>query len=135
MNSVLNQFSATSAAMSKIKNVALAAILFSLFSLFSMSFQMPETYKLPNDLQEFTECPIADFRVDNNVSPVSIPVSFTNLSQSATSYFWDFGDGNTSTATNPQHTYQDAGTYSVELSAINQECEAVEIIVVEVVNH
>ena len=33
-----------------------------------------------------------------------------------TSYFWDFGDGNSSTQANPTHTYQTASTYTVELT-------------------
>lgn len=34
-----------------------------------------------------------------------LAVDFTNLSQGATNYQWDFGDGNTSTLQDPQHTY------------------------------
>jgi gliding motility-associated-like protein len=33
-----------------------------------------------------------------------------------TSYLWDFGDGNTSTAANPSHTYPVQGTYTVSLT-------------------
>ena len=46
-------------------------------------------------------------------------VSFTNSSANATSYLWNFGDGNTSTATNPVHVYAAIGDYDVTLSAIN----------------
>ncbi len=46
---------------------------------------------------------------------------FTNLS-SAMSYFWDFGDGATSQATNPQHTYTTEGVFTVTLYAIN-DCD------------
>ncbi len=45
-------------------------------------------------------------------------VDFTNLSSGATSYLWDFGDGNTSTSTNPTHTYAATGTYTACLIAI-----------------
>lgn len=45
-------------------------------------------------------------------------VNFTNLSANATNYFWDFGDGNTSTATNPASTYLAVGTYAVSLTAV-----------------
>ncbi len=34
------------------------------------------------------------------------------------SYLWDFGDGNTSTAPNPSHTYAVQGTYTVRLVAV-----------------
>ncbi|MGC3958310.1 MAG: PKD domain-containing protein [Verrucomicrobiota bacterium] len=44
-------------------------------------------------------------------------VTFTNLSAGATSYLWDFGDGQNSTATNPTNTYSDAGSYTVSLTA------------------
>tara|TARA_R110002072_G_scaffold63882_13_gene158585 strand:+ start:399 stop:1628 length:1230 start_codon:yes stop_codon:yes gene_type:complete len=49
-------------------------------------------------------------------------VSFTNTSTTTTTpggsvyYYWNFDDGNTSTATNPNHTYNAAGTYVVCLN-------------------
>ena len=30
-------------------------------------------------------------------------------------YFWDFGDGTTSSETNPEHVFQDAGIYKVRV--------------------
>jgi len=39
-------------------------------------------------------------------------VDFSNFSQNATSYSWDFGDGNSSTQESPSHTYAEGGTYS-----------------------
>jgi gliding motility-associated-like protein len=41
--------------------------------------------------------------------------SFTNNSVGATSYVWYFGDGTTSTATNPTHSYATANTFTVKL--------------------
>jgi len=46
-------------------------------------------------------------------------ISFTNNSTNATSYLWNFGDGNTSTATNPTHIYSLLGSYNVTLYSIN----------------
>lgn len=46
-------------------------------------------------------------------------VSFQNSSQGATDYLWQFGDGTTSTAANPSHTYTNPGMYSVELRVFN----------------
>ena len=40
---------------------------------------------------------------------------------SPTSYFWQFGDGITSTEKNPNHTYAMVGTYSVALQAKNNQ--------------
>jgi PKD repeat protein len=49
-------------------------------------------------------------------------VTMTNLSANATDFFWDFGDGNTSTEINPVHTYLD-GQFFITLIASN-ECDA-----------
>ncbi len=47
-------------------------------------------------------------------------VDFTdNSTNSPTSWLWDFGDGNTSTMQNPQHTYASFGTFNVCLTATN----------------
>ena len=64
--------------------------------------------------------PVAGF----SASPIngcnSLTVNFTNLSTgNSVEYLWDFGDGNTSTATSPSHTYNTAGTYTVKLTATN----------------
>ncbi|MGZ5283899.1 MAG: PKD domain-containing protein, partial [Bacteroidia bacterium] len=46
-------------------------------------------------------------------------VTFKNKSIRARSYVWDFGDGDTSHAYNPTHTYDTAGTYTVRLIGTN----------------
>ncbi len=46
-------------------------------------------------------------------------VDFENQSEFATSYFWNFGDGGTSTQTNPLHEYAEDGEYTVTLTATN----------------
>lgn len=48
-------------------------------------------------------------------------VDFTDNSQSATSWAWDFGDGNTSTTQSPSHTYAANGMYIVDLT-VNGTC-------------
>jgi PKD repeat protein len=40
---------------------------------------------------------------------------------SVVSYSWSFGDGSTSTLANPSHTYGSAGTYTVELTVVDNE--------------
>jgi gliding motility-associated-like protein len=65
--------------------------------------------------------PIAAFASDpvipaKIVAPAS--VQFTNNSKDADTYFWDFGDGTTSTEENPVHVYSSFGKFDVTLTAI-----------------
>lgn len=46
-------------------------------------------------------------------------VTFTNTTTNATTYNWNFGDGQTSTVQNPVHTFTANGTFTVCLAANN----------------
>lgn len=50
-------------------------------------------------------------------------VQFLQKSLDAQSYEWSFGDGTTSTAVAPQHTYAASGTYTVVLKAVGCSTE------------
>lgn len=63
--------------------------------------------------------PRASFTANSPVL-VATAVAFNNTSTGDNlTYTWDFGDGNTSSATNPNHTFAVAGTYTVSLTATN----------------
>jgi len=51
----------------------------------------------------------------NCVVPVNVAFTSTSIGTNITSWQWNFGDGNSSAATNPIHTYNAAGEYDVEL--------------------
>jgi endonuclease/exonuclease/phosphatase family metal-dependent hydrolase len=65
--------------------------------------------------------PIANFSIDKVVLNIGEVVHFTNNSQRASSYSWDFGDGNSSTETNPTHSYTKSGSYTIVLTAKNDD--------------
>lgn len=65
-----------------------------------------------------TENPVASFQFEVSEDNF-LMVTFTNFSQNATSYMWDFGDGNTSTEKDPVHTYASSGDFTVKLTASN----------------
>jgi PKD repeat protein len=71
---------------------------------------------------------VAGFSATPTSGTASLVVSFTDLStgNGITSWSWDFGDDNTSTTQNPQHTYIAAGTYTVSLTAFNSDCDKTE---------
>ncbi len=64
--------------------------------------------------------PVAAFSGTPTSGTYPLAVTFTDASTyTPTSWAWDFGDGGTSTAQNPSHTYTAAGTYTVVLTATN----------------
>jgi gliding motility-associated-like protein len=68
-----------------------------------------------NSLLSFTHTPTAGCEPFN--------VAFTNTSPgNSSNWFWDFGDGYTSTQQNPTHTYQTSGCYFVDFTATRTGC-------------
>lgn len=64
----------------------------------------------------YKKVPDAGFITDVTSGCFPLTVQFTNYSVGGTQYFWDFGDGKTSTLRNPKHVYTDAGTYVAMLT-------------------
>jgi len=65
--------------------------------------------------------PLANFssNVTSDYVFLSVPVQFTDLSENASKWNWDFGDGSSSTKQNPTHTHSAAGIYTVRLTVNN----------------
>jgi PKD repeat protein len=64
-----------------------------------------------------TNKPIASFGANQSSGSAPLTVQFINLATNADTYYWDFGDFNTSTLANPFHTYTNEGKYTVILTA------------------
>ena len=59
-----------------------------------------------------------DFEGNPRSGTAPLTVQFNDISTVMhTDWFWDFGDSGTSTAKDPQHTYNDPGMYSVIMGA------------------
>ncbi|RYZ99472.1 MAG: PKD domain-containing protein [Sphingobacteriaceae bacterium] len=75
-----------------------------------------DTLRVPNYIH--VKPPIARFDVAFDCSKPYIR-NFVDASIGADEYNWNFGDGNTSSLSNPSHTYTAPGTYTVELTVKN----------------
>lgn len=73
------------------------------------------------------QAPVADFSATPLTGNAPLAVQFTDQSTGATGWLWDFGDGGGSTEKNPSHTYQNAGSYTVVLTASNAAGMSVKI--------
>jgi cyclophilin family peptidyl-prolyl cis-trans isomerase len=61
--------------------------------------------------------PLAKFIIEADDKKAPSKIVFNNSSEKAESYFWDFGDGNTSTEESPEHKFYLSGQYNVKLVA------------------
>ena len=60
-----------------------------------------------------------DVNADFSFAPNGLQVQFIDQSANSNNVTWDFGDGATSLLAQPLHTYLQAGTYNVNLIAMN----------------
>ncbi|MBT4333693.1 MAG: PKD domain-containing protein, partial [Candidatus Cloacimonetes bacterium] len=71
----------------------------------------------------FNQAPVAEFIADTSVGVPPLTVNFTDLSTEGIGvideWYWDFGDGNTSTEQDPSNEYQNYGEYTVSLTVTN----------------
>jgi PKD repeat protein len=84
------------------------------------TIQLTATNSLGSDTFEQTVFVQALPEPDFNANTVGSSVMLENMSQFATSYLWDFGDGvGSSLETAPMYTYAEDGTYTITLMASN----------------
>jgi uncharacterized protein (TIGR02145 family) len=78
--------------------------------------------------KESGESPIAKFYAESTTVEYGELVIFREFSENnPTAWDWDFGDGETSNEKNPNHLYEEAGTYTVSFIASNENGESTEI--------
>lgn len=64
-----------------------------------------------------TSKPGVKFFPSDTLTCLGSHVAFYNRTSNATRYFWQFGDGDTSSSINPTHIYRNYGYYTVSLTA------------------
>ena len=71
---------------------------------------------------------VPDFTADVTSGCAPLTVNFTDLSTGTNinSWYWEFGDGGTSTAQNPSYPYNTVGTYTVSLTITSPDCSRTE---------
>jgi PKD repeat protein len=69
--------------------------------------------------------PVVSFTASDTVICPGSQITFNNttnpVSAGGATYYWDFGDGNSSTSQNATHTYQSSNYYTVTLTATNSD--------------
>jgi PGF-pre-PGF domain-containing protein len=76
--------------------------------------------------------PVPNFSSSVNEGYIPLSVQFTDLSENATEWSWDFGDGTNSTEMNPSHIYSVAGNYSVNHTVSNANGTASKMVTITV---
>lgn len=66
-----------------------------------------------------TTAPSASFTSTSTSISFNTPIQFVNTSTNSGSSYWDFGDGNTSTSTNPTHLYTSSGSKTIMMVSTN----------------
>ena len=61
--------------------------------------------------------PVAQFSVEKEEAKAPVEMEFSNQSEGAEEFLWDFGDGTFSTDSSPVHRYTQSGNYLVRLEA------------------
>lgn len=89
----------------------------------SGNYTVKQTQSICSGMSAPVAVSYSPFTVPNFNSTVNgMTAQFTNTSQNATQYNWDFGDGNFSTQISPSHAYSSNGIYIVTLTASNTHC-------------
>lgn len=84
--------------------------------LVAWDYGCPDTFGIA---EVFVKPPVSKFRYKIDCSNLTQVRFYDTLSTNPTSHVWLFGDGTTSTATNPIHTFPALGIYSVSLATYN----------------
>ncbi len=107
-----------------VSSIAAPSILFETVGEFNVSLTVTyndnkqETFNIANPIK-VADKPTPNFTIATSEYCNDTPITFTNITSNASSFLWDFGDGESSTQINPNHAYDNGGVYTVSLIAYN----------------
>jgi gliding motility-associated-like protein len=78
-----------------------------------------QTYSVPIQTTVPVYEPNANFTFNSSILDVNAEIQFFNATENGVSYFWDLGNGQTSTLEDPFAVYPDIGEYTVTLIAVD----------------
>ena len=81
---------------------------------------------------EVVKSPIVEIKASDTLIALNGTINFNPNGSNASTYWWDFGDGNFSNLIAPSHTYNDEGVFTVVLRGTLGGCDFTDTLVVEV---
>lgn len=94
---------------------------------------MVHTVEIQKVIADFTRN--TETAVTDTAHCIGSPDTFNNQSINSSTWLWNFGDGTTSGALSPTHTYSSPGTYDVQLAITNSETGCVDTLRKKMVIH
>ena len=77
---------------------------------------------------------VAEFTISPTTPRVNEEVTFTDLTEGATGWVWDFGDGGSSNDANPRHTFTTPSTFEITLNVTAGICTEVATAIISIEN-
>ncbi|PWH86514.1 choice-of-anchor L domain-containing protein [Brumimicrobium oceani] len=80
-----------------------------------------QTFQVKAETKVVVVKPEVNFNAITEPKFIGLPITFQNLTSNGNTYYWDLGNGATSTMVHPNNTYYTPGTYDVQLIATDDK--------------
>jgi len=92
------------------RNKAVLKAILALFPLIFLSLFITSCSEKEDPPDFYVNTPIAGFSWTGNDGPAPVTVQFINTSENSDKFEWNFGDGQTSAASDPVHTFNNSSS-------------------------
>lgn len=80
-----------------------------------------QTFQVEAETKVVVVKPDANFSAITTPMYIGLPITFQNLTNNGDTYYWDLGNGETSTMVHPNNTYDTPGDYEITLIATDKK--------------